>query len=714
MSTLDIRSKFHVALDGIGLLLTGAPNYIAYRMGQASLYGNRFASGDRSYDDFSQYWFFAQTDWSGGIQTPQPWEDTKYYHSTNIDAYSVPGTLRLERQSVAHVGVSSPLDWTCGVEGVVGGTNKVFLGTDDDSDDRPNIYSFTSWPAGVGTEIMGAADTSIVATSQLVVKAGYLWALSHGTGSVTDKVRVWDGATWSDMGTHINTASGAFTSCPAASVGYDGTAATSLWLFLYDMTNRTFRIVSTSVALPTASGDFTARKVETTDFMPVDAMHFSTGILYVMQDRLGSKKAQLRFWSTDTDDDSLLYEFHGVAFPRLYGLGGKMIKKSGSLAIVTLPRNRIVAVNEDLKMTTIYERDKFKQSDITGVTQTEAIDYGCVELEGKLWWSNLMFDGEVFHNTFRDNADSTTYTTIPLCVSGDGYLFHADTSTRDVKAIFLDHLTGTSVYKSTSDANYVVFGNIDTVQSVDKLAESVTIFFEKLVSGQEIAIDYCTGPFEVGMTWTELGTADYTVDGGSVTTKKLTFPAGTTFKKMWFRVRLNGGGTNTPVARDFVFQYLPMPDQKKEWAITINAGDHLKDLYGAPSGYTGRELRALLETAWLTKSHLDYQDLDYAQTQLNGALSDTATTITVDSTEGFHTKGRIRLEDEEITYTGKTPTTFTGCTRGAKGTEAVSHSDNTACTNKYRVVVTSIGEQVPVMLKGVDLEYTVSVNVREA
>lgn len=69
--------------------------------------------------------------------------------------------------------------------------------------------------------------------------------------------------------------------------------------------------------------------------------------------------------------------------------------------------------------------------------------------------------------------------------------------------------------------------------------------------------------------------------------------------------------------------------------------------------------------------------------QLNGAINNSVTTITVDSTTPFPTASAsapqaIKIESEWITYTGKTSTTFTGCTRGAFGTTAASHSDNTA------------------------------------
>jgi hypothetical protein len=61
---------------------------------------------------------------------------------------------------------------------------------------------------------------------------------------------------------------------------------------------------------------------------------------------------------------------------------------------------------------------------------------------------------------------------------------------------------------------------------------------------------------------------------------------------------------------------------------------------------------------------------------LNGGINAAVTTITVDSTTGFSATGTILIDSELITYTGRTGTTFTGCTRGVNGTVAASHSNN--------------------------------------
>ena len=65
-------------------------------------------------------------------------------------------------------------------------------------------------------------------------------------------------------------------------------------------------------------------------------------------------------------------------------------------------------------------------------------------------------------------------------------------------------------------------------------------------------------------------------------------------------------------------------------------------------------------------------------TALNGALNSSATTVTVDSTEDFPTSGTVTIDSEDISYTGKTDTTFTTCTRGANSTTAAAHDDDAA------------------------------------
>jgi|GEM_PF-7113489 len=70
-------------------------------------------------------------------------------------------------------------------------------------------------------------------------------------------------------------------------------------------------------------------------------------------------------------------------------------------------------------------------------------------------------------------------------------------------------------------------------------------------------------------------------------------------------------------------------------------------------------------------------------TQLSEGHTDSVTTITVKDASTFPSSGTIIVGEEEITYTGTTATTFTGCTRGANSTRELPYS---AGTHVYEVL----------------------------
>ena len=70
------------------------------------------------------------------------------------------------------------------------------------------------------------------------------------------------------------------------------------------------------------------------------------------------------------------------------------------------------------------------------------------------------------------------------------------------------------------------------------------------------------------------------------------------------------------------------------------------------------------------------KDAKQANTLLNGAISNSVTTLTVDTTTGFPTSGTLLIGTEEMTYTGKTSTTFTGVTRNTNSAGAAAALDD--------------------------------------
>ena len=65
--------------------------------------------------------------------------------------------------------------------------------------------------------------------------------------------------------------------------------------------------------------------------------------------------------------------------------------------------------------------------------------------------------------------------------------------------------------------------------------------------------------------------------------------------------------------------------------------------------------------------------LDY----LDAAMTDAQTTFDLVDAAEFPTSGTVGIDEEEITYTGKTGNQLTGCTRGANSTTAAPHARGT-------------------------------------
>jgi len=79
-----------------------------------------------------------------------------------------------------------------------------------------------------------------------------------------------------------------------------------------------------------------------------------------------------------------------------------------------------------------------------------------------------------------------------------------------------------------------------------------------------------------------------------------------------------------------------------------------------------------------------------ATTTLTGSLTASATTINVGSTTDFLAMNTIWIDDEEILFTGKTATSFTGVSRGANGTKAASHTSGRAVYSEPAGIVNQV------------------------
>lgn len=109
-------------------------------------------------------------------------------------------------------------------------------------------------------------------------------------------------------------------------------------------------------------------------------------------------------------------------------------------------------------------------------------------------------------------------------------------------------------------------------------------------------------------------------------------------------------------------------------------------------------------------------------TTLRDNVSDTAATIPVYDTSAFamvvhgtswsdapnSTVGYIQIQGEKIRYTGKTPDSFTGCTRGALNTKAVAHSVDANAAADRR---TKVSELIYLELPAVKLAWAINTGI---
>ena len=100
----------------------------------------------------------------------------------------------------------------------------------------------------------------------------------------------------------------------------------------------------------------------------------------------------------------------------------------------------------------------------------------------------------------------------------------------------------------------------------------------------------------------------------------------------------------------------------------LGVGTHLKYYINEGGGYN--DITPIRETTAGGAVTFSASDND-----LNGAIDAVQTTITLTSSSGFPTSGRIKIEDEIITYALVSGNILTGCVRGVNDTVAATHAD---------------------------------------
>lgn len=88
-----------------------------------------------------------------------------------------------------------------------------------------------------------------------------------------------------------------------------------------------------------------------------------------------------------------------------------------------------------------------------------------------------------------------------------------------------------------------------------------------------------------------------------------------------------------------------------------------------------------MAASWPTSVATDatlYTAVNSLETTLATTINSAVTTITLASTSGFPTAGAVTIDSEVVFYTGISGASLTGCTRGADGTAAATHTAGVA------------------------------------
>jgi len=91
---------------------------------------------------------------------------------------------------------------------------------------------------------------------------------------------------------------------------------------------------------------------------------------------------------------------------------------------------------------------------------------------------------------------------------------------------------------------------------------------------------------------------------------------------------------------------------------------------------SGANLRLMQYNEYINKESITQED-EITTTTLAEALDATETEIDLTSSTGFDSTGTIFIDNEQISYTGISTNTLTGCTRGANSTTAATHDNAT-------------------------------------
>jgi len=684
MAKILTQGIFNGAIDGIGVIFKGTPDAPSYLQSSASVFQNRFAMGDRSNADFSFWWYWSEADWGEGFQEEFYTQgETGYFKSgNNIDVIREPGKIQCLSQP-SLIKTIGGLGAGAVVGDAIGWGDKLLIGFSRTAG-TATLCTLTTDGTFTNLNLPGQCGPGI---NQMDVFENYAYIACSTAITGTALVRIDSNGTYTALGETLANKTSCRGACVINDIFYWAyKSATGVGDRLKSSTDGTI-----SVACVNFTGS--SRKISESNMVS-----YNSSLYYLIQE--GNK---IELWQYAYNVGNKIYTWDYLSNPKLsIYLSYLMIigQVGGRIVHFLFDGYRMKTSFEQLASTPNVTYGKYKE--IFGVGY-------CGGMSCK-----LSADGNlVYYPSYNFMTNGTQSQPI---ASFNGYLYLSNAINSDGSFVIerVDPIAGASY--ATAGSHFLTTPiHTGFIPDVDKIYHDCIIRMDTLGTNEKITVEYSVDPHttDASATWVTLGSADYAVDG-AITSKRIPFPTSPVItKQMKRRVHLTPSSTTTPKVQDVVFRYLPMTYYPYEWQITVNASDEIELINGQLDTKTGRQIRNNLQMSLWGNQIVDWQDIDYFTTKLTTAMTLTGTIAKVLDTTNAPETGRIIVDNEEIFYTGKTPTAFNPVSRGERGTPATTHASATIVDNAYRVLLTDIKNQVPVLNQGKKIEYLTTINFRE-
>lgn len=640
-----VRSRYHIAIDSKGYMLRGTPGAPVYNKERAPSLVSQLGVGDLNYNTLngSGWSYWTQTDWSGGFQKVKFKDDATFKDGQAIDVLKKYGEVTLQ------------YGWTSAAK--VSGSHSFGAHGEHDLD------------LLIGTVKAGSAKmlklTSANAISTLSAYAG-ISAVNSMSRFNRDTI----------IG--LTRTSGTLKTM----VRYNGSAISG-----FRSANPIVRAVH-SVGIRLYSG-------ESVTSLSGDVLYYSTDLATFTSAYQAGKNRKIQyiedlngapyFFIKDGQSVEMFRwdEFAQRAYPiyTFENLTNFGVRRFLTYLIISGTSNNksIAYAFNGARLFQIFDDQ----------LQDASYDFSKpFEFEGNLQLKGASWDGEVWVPGIYGTLSGTVV--MPFSnFANKAYGYAKPTAS----TMFLG-------YRDTT--KYAISGNVissefgSNIGGVDKLVNSVDINMNILATGQTIEVYRSV---DGGASFASIGKASFAQDS-TAKKKTLYFPSGFVTKLWNYKSVLVGPGTSTPTLNDLTFQYRPVPDMKKRWSLSVDAGDDIVLLNKQREQRDGKALMADLWLSMEVKKTVILEDVDGFEGTLVSALTSGATSARVRNTRLMPPRGRIRVRTsangqiEEMMYTSADGGTIKGLSRGQQSTLPRAYLAGQLFDNFYSVVVSNMAERI--------------------